>query len=120
MNSDERRLLEAWRKLPEDSRQLLAEFADFLRQRSGIVTAPAAQTPLDIPRPADESLIKAVRRLKATYPMLDADHGLLDEVSKQMTRHLIHGEPAPQVIDRLEFIFRQKYDSHRSAESPAS
>lgn len=121
MNAAERRLLQAWRSLPEGGRASLLDYAEFLLQRQAAVAAqPVAQTPLDIPRPDEESVIKAVRRLKATYPMLDSDHSLLNEVSAQMTRHIIHGEKADRVIDQLEVIFRQKYDAHSTLTPTAS
>ena len=114
MNAAERRLLQAWRSLPEGGRASLLDYAEFLQQRetAASVVEVVAQTPLDIPRPSEESVIKAVRRLKLTYPMLESDHSLLNEVSAQMTRHIIHGEKAERVIDQLELIFRQKYDAH--------
>lgn len=119
MNAAERRLLQAWRSLPEGGRVSLLDYAEFLvqRQTAASVVPAVAQVPLDIPRPSEESVIKAVRRLNATYPMLGTDHSLLNEVSAQMTRHIIHGEKAERVIDQLELIFRQKYDAH-SASTP--
>jgi len=115
VNASERRLLHAWRGLSEDKRAGLLDYAEFLGQRAVLAqeSAVKVQEPLDIPRPEVESVIKAVRRLKVTYPSLDAEHSLLNEVSAQMTRHIIHGDTALQVIDRLEIIFRQKYDSHQ-------
>lgn len=122
MNAAERRLLQAWRSLPEGGRASLLDYAEFLlqRQTAAVAAQPVAQTPLDIPRPDEESVIKAVRRLKATYPMLDSDHSLLNEVSAQMTRHIIYGEKADCVIDQLEVIFRQKYDAHSTLTPTAS
>lgn len=121
MNAAERRLLQAWRSLPEGGRASLLDYAEFLQQRQGVASTAEAvpQVPLDIPRPSEESVIKAVRRLNATYPMLERDHSLLNDVSAQMTRHLIHGEKAASVIDQLELIFRQKYDAHSALTTPA-
>ncbi len=121
MNAAERRLLQAWRSLPELGRASLLDYAEFLQQRQVAATAieTVPQTPLDIPRPSEESVIKAVRRLNATYPMLERDHSLLNEVSAQMTRHIIHGEKAESVIDQLELIFRQKYDAYSALKPPA-
>lgn len=122
MTAAERRLLQVWRSLPESGRASLTDYAEFLLQRQTVGPAVAAvsQTPVDIPRPSEESVIKAVRRLKATYPMLDYDHNLLNEVSAQMTRHIIHGEKANVVIDQLEVIFRQKYDAYSALTATAS
>jgi hypothetical protein len=59
--------------------------------------------------------VKAIKRLMATYPMLDRDK-LLHETSGHMTRHVIHGKPAAEVIDELEAMFAQHYERHRNGE----
>ena len=64
---------------------------------------------MPIARPEQESVIKAIKRLNATYPMLERNK-LLHETSNQMTRHVIHGVPALQVIDELEVMFLRHYE----------
>lgn len=109
MNKDERELLRLWRELPESARASLFDYAAFLHSREAAAIPPLPTEPLEIPRPAEESVIAAIRRLRQTYPMLEHDHGLLNDASAQMTRHLVHGHPAPAVIDELEQVFRRHY-----------
>lgn len=112
MNTEERRLLSLFRGLSETGRTSLLDYADFLASRDAAVAPVIPEQPLDIPRPARESVVKAIKRLSATYPMLKRD-GLLHETSALMTQHLVHGRPAEAVIDELEALFRQRYEIHR-------
>ena len=119
MTSTERKLLGYFRPLSDAQQQTLLAFAEFLSGRSepDAPALPAAQ-PMPIERPAQESVIKAIRRLMATYPMLERNK-LLHETSNQMTRHVIHGIPALQVIDELEVLFLRHYETHiGTAEKP--
>jgi 2-polyprenyl-6-hydroxyphenyl methylase / 3-demethylubiquinone-9 3-methyltransferase len=54
-----------------------------------------------MPRPAVESVVKAIKRLMATYPMLARDK-LLNDTSALMTQHVVHKRPAVEIIDELE------------------
>lgn len=101
------RLRAAWERLPEAQRAQLVAFAEFLVARYGRSDAEAAK-PKDIPRPPGESVVQALRRLTATYPMLDTG-ALLDEASGLMSRHVLEGRPAEEVIDGLEALFRRHY-----------
>lgn len=111
MAGESKKLLRLFRNLSEPRRQALLEYAGFLASRDeaeGLNAVP--QEPLSIPRPEQESVVKAIQRLMASYPMLDRNK-LLHETSAQMTRHLIHGVPAIEVIDELEIIFRRHYET---------
>ena len=107
-NSIEKRLLSLVRQLPKAQAEQLLEFAEFLAGRHAPVET--ATEPLPIPRPAEENVIKAVKRLSATYPMLDRVK-LLDEASHLMTQHVIQGRAAAEVIDELEVLFRRHYEN---------
>ena len=103
----ERRLREIIADLPETQATALLEYAEFLAARH---SAPSPVTePLVIPRPEKESVIKAIRRLGATYPMLDRGK-ILNETSVLMTQHVVHGRNAVEVIDELEILFRRHYE----------
>ena len=107
MKAGEKKLLELFRALPEAERATLLDFAEFLASRA----APAAREvsgPLPIPRPDDETVVKAIRRLMETYPMLDRGK-LLHETAHYMTQHVIHGRPASEVIGELETLFAGHY-----------
>ncbi len=108
MNQDERRLLRLFRGLPANKKASLIDYAEYLSQRAGPASDDLA-TPVPIPRPAEESVIMAIRRLKQTYPMLDANR-LLHETSSLMAQHVLHKRPASEIIDELEALFRRKYE----------
>jgi hypothetical protein len=109
MRPQDRKLLSLFRALPAGQQDTLLTFAEFLAQREGSEVAPAAAEPLAIPRPAEEKVVQAIKRLRETYPMLD--HGkLLHEVSHRMTQHVMQGRPANEVIDELELVFRAHYE----------
>ncbi len=108
MLSGEKILIRLFRSLPDPDRQTLLAFAEFLAGRVREGAAEKVAEPLDIPRPEQESVVKAIKRLTATYPMLDRGK-LLHETSSRMTEHLMHGKPASQVIDELEAVFSTHY-----------
>lgn len=56
-------------------------------------------------------MIKAIKRLRETYPMIDRAK-LLNETSALMNQHLIHGRAATEIIDELEALFRRHYRLH--------
>lgn len=103
-------------QLPEEQLHTLLQFAEFL-----LAQAPeqeAADAPLpepkSIPRPAQESVIKAMRRLSETYFMLDRGP-LLNETSALMAQHVMQGRSAREVIDELEAVFLAHYQKARSS-----
>jgi len=106
-NKTEKRLREIVGELPEAQAVALLEYAEFLAARySG---PKAITTPLDIPRPEKESVVKAIKRLGVTYPMVDRSK-MLNETSVLMTQHVISGRGAAEVIDDLEVLFRRHYE----------
>lgn len=112
MTQDERRLLRLFRALPPAQRASLLDYADFLAARAEPQgDARASQAPLEIPRPAEENVVKAIKRLRSTYPMLDSNK-LLHETSSLMAQHVVHKRPSGEVIDELEALFRRHYDRH--------
>ncbi len=109
MRTQDKRLLNLLRELPEADQATLLAFAEFLAARAAGSRPPVASEPQAIPRPAEEKVVQAIRRLRETYPMLD--HGkMLHEVSHHMTQHVMQGKPAREVIDELELVFRAHYE----------
>ena len=114
---NEKRLTGILRKLSPVQAEALLEFAEFLLMRHGVpgqemgTNAGSVEIPkpLDIPRPAAETVVKAVKRLRATYPMLDA-RSLLNQTSELMTQHIVQGREAVEVIEELEILFRTHYE----------
>lgn len=108
MKKDTKKLLAYYRELPDETAQQLLEFAEFLASRYKVedkeISAPKA-----IPRPDNESVVVAVKRLTATYPMVNKDN-LLDETASLVSQNMLQGRDAVEVIDELEVIFRKHYD----------
>ncbi len=107
-DSIEKRLRSLVHQLPKVQAEQLLEFAEFLAGRHAPVET--ATEPVPIPRPPGENVINAMKRLAATYPMLDRAR-ILDEASHLMTQHVIHGRAAVEVIDELEVLFRRHYEN---------
>ncbi len=111
-----RRLLELYDALDEQDRASLTAFAEFLATRQGGAAGmvePLVE-PVYTPRPAEESVIAAIRRLAQTYHMLDKA-AMLHETSALMSAHILQGRSASDVIDELEALFSSHYQRHRAA-----
>ncbi len=100
-------LLEIFENLPEKDQSTLLEFAEFLKTRAPEPTVKITE-PLNIPRPEEESVVAAIKRLKLTYPMIN-QKALLNETSEFMMQHMMHGKSAVDVIDGLEGMFATYY-----------
>lgn len=111
-NNPQKRLAELFGRLPEAEQKSLLDFAEFLAERAGPVASPHPQEPLDIPRPDEESVVAAMKRLRETYPMIDHSK-MLHEASGLMGEHMMQGRPAPEVIDDLEVMFVRYYEKHK-------
>jgi hypothetical protein len=113
LTAEQRRLLDLYATLGERDRQTLLAFAEFLAGR-GDEAVPAEEPatepaePKLIPRPEEESVVAAIRRLSESYHMLDRAL-LLNETSSLMTAHVVRGRAAVEVIDDLEDLFAKHY-----------
>lgn len=111
MTPRERRLQRAVARLGESDQETLLAFAEFLASRKPPAPEPPGE-PLAIPRPAEETVVGAIKRLSASYPMLDKDH-MLHEISGYMAQHMLQGRGAGEVIDDLETAFRAHFERLR-------
>jgi len=122
LTEQEQTLLDILRKLSEQDAHSLMRFAEFLAGQETTAISPAVSVPAEdetvtpvvpepekIPRPDDERVVDALKRLSATYPMLDKKR-LLDKASELVAQHVMFGKPAKQVIDEVETIFADAYD----------
>ena len=111
-DQEKNRLLTAWQTLGHAERHTLRLFAEFLSQQSTAqATAQQAalpQEPLPIPKPAKESAVLALKRLKKSYPMIEADFSLLEDASQLLLKKIMGREDA-EVIVELEALFAQRY-----------
>ena len=116
-------LLSLLEQLPAADLEALTRFAEFLLSRPGGVPAiragdsdesASAAAPVAIPepelvpRPDDEKVVAAVKRLSKAYYMLDKKQ-MLGVTSDLVTQHILHGREAAEVIDELERLFEQQY-----------
>lgn len=112
MKGEEQKLLDLFERLrPEQQDQLIA-FAEFLAAGGPPEERPARE-PVNLPRPATETVTMAIRRLVRTYPMLDRRR-LLGEASRFVAQHALEGRPAAEVIDELEIVFARHYKAMRN------
>lgn len=100
-------------QLSPPHQQSVLDFADYLLAQ--YPPEPGERLTLEpriIERPAEESVIGAIKRLKQTYNMLDTD-ALLNQASALMGQHLLQGREAHLVIDELETLFETSYQEYR-------
>jgi len=106
---EERQLRAVLEALTDAEVVSVLDFAQYLRDRRSTAPKPSTEI-VEIPRPEDESVIAAIRRLTQTYPMLDRGT-VFNEASSLMTRHVVQGESREDTIDRLEALFQSRYTS---------
>lgn len=113
LTAQQRKLLDLFASLDQQNRNSLLAFAEFLAGRAQTTAMDEATQALPaelkpIPRPESESVVKAIKRLSATYHMLRRED-LLDETSSLMTAHVMRGRDAVLVINDLEMLFERHY-----------
>ena len=116
------KLLKLFNRLNSEKQKQLLDFAEFLNQKQTDVDESADKSsvnstgPLDepvlIPRPEEETVVAAIKRLSKTYAMLNKDD-MLHKTSDLMSEHILKGRSAPEVIDDLELMFTEYYQAHR-------
>lgn len=107
----EKQLCDWFRVLSTQDQASLLRFAEFLAASSAQAgdSLPAHfPEPNIIERPAEESVIDAIKRLRASYAMLNPDT-LLHQTSDLMAEHILKGREAALVIDELERLFAEAY-----------
>jgi len=122
LKDQEQILLDFYRSLSEQDAQTLLRFAEFLA--SGVAPAisePGLQAPVEAPsndeipkpvlaeRPENEKVVDALKRLSASYPMLEKKK-LLDKASALVAQHVMFKQPAELVINQLEDMFKKAYE----------
>lgn len=112
----EKRLRSLFRELSAQDQVSLLKFAEFLASSATVIvqTSETCPEPVLLERPPTESVVKAIKRLKAGYPMLSADK-LLSPTSDLMAAHLIKGRPANEIIDELEQVFAEHYQQFKAS-----
>jgi len=108
MGPAEKKILTVFKKLSEIEQKNLQAFAEFLLSRQKSQLPEDIPEPQQIPRAENESVVAALKRLSASYPMLDKPE-LLNESSTLMTQHVMQGRDVNEVIDDLEALFDRFY-----------
>jgi hypothetical protein len=96
-----------YESLGEEARRSLCDYIDFLTDRYEPVVVEIPE-PDDIPRPENETVVGAIKRLKAKYHMIES-MAVFSRASSLMTQHMMNGRDANEVIDEMEDIFEQAY-----------
>lgn len=104
--SSEKRLLALLRRLPPEQLEHLLDYAEFLSQRHGL--PEETPEPIHTPRPREETVVQAIKRLCVSYPMIDR-RVVFNETSILMTQHTMEGRAALEIIDELELLFSRHY-----------
>ncbi len=123
-SAHERRLLKILRALDVQDRATLIAFGEFLMaggtgaasndpERTSVVPPQLPQEPQHEPRPPQETVVAAIKRLRRVYPMLDSAK-MLHETSALMAAHVLQGRDATDVIDELERLFDGHYQARLS------
>lgn len=111
MNNHQEQLIRLFSRLPDADRDTVLALAEFLAKRT--VRSPAeVPEPTPLPRPTEESVVGAIKRLSATYSMLDKSE-MLGETSGLLSQHVLQGRPAREVIQELEQVFLRHYERLR-------
>jgi hypothetical protein len=111
MKSSEKKLLALYNRLETSGQETLLAFAEFLSLRNleGDIQEAVLEKPQIIPRPETETVVAAIKRLSASYPMLEKPQ-LLNEASAIMTKHVMQGHELENAIDELEALFLRFYE----------
>jgi len=115
----ERQLVRHYRALEPADRDTLLAFGEFLASRGAEHRQETAASlePAPIPRPQEESVVSAIKRLSRQYYMLDRS-AMLNDTSALMGTHVLQGRTADEVIDELEALFARHYAEYRAEQAP--
>lgn len=111
-------LVDLYESMDDECKQSLSDFADFLYEKSGPVVKEIPP-PDEIPRPQEESVVGAIKRLKTTYHMVES-MTVFSAASSLMTEHMVKGRDVTEVIDEMEVLFEEAYQNLITKNTQAS
>jgi hypothetical protein len=100
-------LVDLYQAMDDNRKKSLSDFADFLYAQAEPV-AKEIPPPDDVPRPEQETVVGAIKRLKTTYHMVGS-MSVFSEASALMTDHMVKGRDVVEVIDEMEVLFDEAY-----------
>lgn len=104
---DSKALIDLYESMDDERKLSLCDFADFLYAKAGPVSKEIA-APEDVPRPQEETVVGAVKRLKIKYHMVES-MTVFSAASSLMTDHMVKGRDVIEVIDEMEVLFDDAY-----------
>lgn len=119
MASVQQQLTELFQQLGAGDQATLLAFAAFLASRTPAHSATVKVEPEVVPepelieRPAQESVVGALKRLSKSYPMLSKAE-MLSATSDLVATNIMQGSDPVGVIDELQEIFRRHYEQMKS------
>ena len=118
LKPDEKQLIALFSALSKEQQGSVLDFAAFLANGPGSLpvddSEPVPEESVVIEVAENETVVAAIKRLSQTYPMLDRSK-MLDATSSLMSAHILQGEPAKQVIEKLHQVFSQHYDDYAAS-----
>jgi aspartokinase-like uncharacterized kinase len=100
-------LIDLYESMDDERKASLCDFADFLYAKADPINKEILP-PDDIVRPEKETVVGAVKRLKATYHMIES-MSVFSAASALMTDHMVKGRDIVEVIDEMEVLFEDSY-----------
>ncbi len=100
-------LINLYEAMDGSGKKSLSDFADFLYAQA----APASKEilpPDNVPRPQQETVVGAIKRLKVTYYMID-NMSVFSDASSLMTDNMVKGRDVVEVINEMEILFENAY-----------
>jgi hypothetical protein len=115
----QQQLTELFQQLGAGDQATLLAFAAFLASRTPVHSATVKVEPEVVPepelieRPAQESVVGALKRLSKSYPMLNKAE-MLSATSDLVATSIMQGSDPAGVIDELQEIFHRHYEQMKS------
>lgn len=100
-------LIDLYESLDDERKLSLCDFAEFIYAKAGPVVKEIP-APDDAPRPEQETVVGAVKRLKTKYHMVES-MTVFSAASSLMTDHMVKGRNLVEVIDEMEALFEDAY-----------
>ena len=107
MKRDAKALADLFNTLDKERQESLFDYAEFLQSKGGVLKQEVTE-PVDVPRPENESVVGAIKRMTQTYPMIDSMK-VFAVASNLMTDHMVKGRDAEEVINEIEALFEDTY-----------
>ncbi len=101
-------LVELYESMDDERKRSLCDFADYLYAKADPISKEVP-APSEILRPESETVVGAVKRLKATYHMVES-MSVFSAASALMMDHMVKGRDVVEVIDEMEILFEDSYN----------